>query len=158
MGCSYYEDKGGMFSFSPFCHKKSDYVNEDVYDKYCKGYYYSDCPIYKGSDSSGGCYLTSACVYAKNLPDDCYELQTLRGFRDSWMQESEEGKKAVREYYEVAPKIVSAINETVNPKAIYEKIYNKMVEPCVQLIEDRKMVEAFQLYKTMVCQLKEKFC
>lgn len=158
MGCSFFEDKGGMFSFSPYCHKKGDYVNSDVFDQYCKGYYYSDCPIYKGNSSSGGCYLTSACVYAKNLPDDCYELQILRTFRDTWMKGSEEGQKSIEIYYETAPKIVLAINDTVNPKAIYEKIYNEMVLPCVRLIEQNKMQETFELYKEKVFELRKLYC
>ena len=30
----------------------------------------------------GGCFLTSACVKFKGLPDDCAELETLRAFRE----------------------------------------------------------------------------
>lgn len=67
--------------------------------------------------------MTSACVYAKNLPDDCYELQTLRTFRDTWMKGSKEGQKSIATYYDTEPKIVFAINDMANPKAIYEKIY-----------------------------------
>lgn len=39
----------------------------------------------KGSKtfSSEGCFLTSACTEAHGLPDDCYELTTLRKYRDS---------------------------------------------------------------------------
>lgn len=157
MSCSFYENKGGMFGFSPYCHKKGDYVNSDMYDDYCKGYYYSDCPIYKGNSSTGGCYLTSACVYAKNLPDNCYELQTLRHFRDTWMKKSEEGRQAITEYYQIAPQIVSEINEMENSKVIYEKIYDEMILPCVKLIEKNKMRETFKLYKEKVCELT-KYC
>ena len=80
MSCSYYTFRQGDY----YCTKKSDYVNEDVYYKYCRNWDYSDCPVYKG-DTSGGCYLTSACMYSKGLPDDCYELETLRNFRDTWL-------------------------------------------------------------------------
>ena len=31
-----------------------------------------------GSSGTEGCFLTTACVVAKGLPDDCDELQTLR--------------------------------------------------------------------------------
>ena len=40
--------------------------------------YYKSNNKNSGSGSSAGCYLTSACVEAKGLPDDCQELQTLR--------------------------------------------------------------------------------
>lgn len=154
MSCSYYTFRQGDY----YCTKEGEYVNSDRYYKYCRNYDYADCPIYKGDSSSTTCYLTSACVYAKNLPDDCYELQTLRTFRDTWMKGSEEGQKSIEIYYDTAPKIVSAINDTVNPKAIYEKIYNEMVLPCVRLIEQNKMQETFELYKKKVYELKKVYC
>ena len=33
-------------------------------------------------DNDSGCFLTTACIRAKGLPDDCMELQTLRAYRD----------------------------------------------------------------------------
>ncbi|MDD7282114.1 MAG: hypothetical protein PUH10_09040, partial [Erysipelotrichaceae bacterium] len=117
---------------------------------------YSDCPIYK-TDTSGGCYLTSACMYAKGLPDDCYELETLRSFRDTWLKNSDGGKEIIEQYYEVAPKIVSAINETDDSKLVYENLYNKMVKPCVELIEREKYQEALELYKNTTLMLKEEY-
>ena len=158
MSCSYYKDRGGMFSFQPYCYKKEDYVNTDMFDKYCKGYYYSDCPIYKGgSDSSDGCYLTSACVYAKGLPDDCHELTVLRGYRDGWLRTAPEGEALIEQYYKEAPRIVSNINERSDQKSIYEKIYEEVVCPCVEYIENNEMKEALQLYKNMVLDLKKKY-
>lgn len=47
--------------------------------------YYDNTEDSKSSSSnnnSSGCYLTSACVNAKGLPDDCEELTVLRNFRD----------------------------------------------------------------------------
>lgn len=153
MSCSYYTFRQGDY----YCIKKSDYVNEDVYYKYCRNWDYSDCPIYKG-DTSGGCYLTSACMYAKGLPDDCYELETLRNFRDTWLKNSEEGMAIIKEYYEVAPKIVSAINETKESKKVYDMLYEEMVQPCVKFIEQKKYKETVHLYRSMTMQLKEKYC
>lgn len=153
MSCSYYTFRQGDF----YCAKKGDYVNEDVYYKYCRKYDYADCPIYKG-DSSGGCYLTSACMYAKGLPDDCYELETLRKFRDTWLGATEEGRVVVERYYEVAPRIVSAINETMDNKAVYETLYQKMVKPCVELIEQKKYEEALEVYRDSMLQLEKAYC
>lgn len=153
MSCSYYTFRQGDY----YCTKKSDYVNEDVYYKYCRNWDYSDCPVYKG-DTSGGCYLTSACMYSKGLPDDCYELETLRNFRDTWLKNSEEGQEIIKEYYEVAPKIVSAINETKESKKVYDMLYEKMVQPCVKLIEQKKYKETVHLYRSMTMQLKEEYC
>lgn len=153
MSCSYYTFRQGDY----YCTKKGDYVNEDVYYKYCRNWDYSDCPIYKG-DSSGGCYLTSACMYAKGLPDDCYELETLRHFRDTWLKNSKEGNQVVKQYYEIAPKIVSAINDTKDSKAVYEMLYEKMVKPCVVFIEQKRYQEALELYRNMTLKLEKEYC
>ena len=150
MACSYYTFRQGDY----YCQKNQKYVNEDVYYKYCRNWDYRDCPIYKGNDS-GSCYLTSACTYAKGLADDCYELETLRKYRDTWLRKTEEGEKLVRKYYEIAPKIVSAINERTDSKAVYEMIYNRMVKPCVELIEQNKMEETLALYQRMTLELLE---
>lgn len=153
MSCSYYTFRQNDY----YCTKKGDYVNSDIYYKYCRNYDYADCPIYKG-DSSGGCYLTSACMYSKGLPDDCYELETLRNYRDTWLKNSKEGESIIAHYYEVAPKIVSAINEMMNSKEIYEKIYEKMVKPCVEYIEQKKYQETLELYRDMTLQLEKEYC
>ena len=153
MSCSYYTFRQGDY----YCVKKGDYVNEDVYYKYCRNYDYSDCPIYKG-DSYGGCYLTSACIYAKGLSDDCYELETLRRFRDTWLKNFKKGKDVIKQYYEIAPKIVSAINETKNSKLVYDMLYEKMVKPCVTFIEQEKYQEALELYQRMTLQLEKEYC
>lgn len=156
MSCSYYENKSsGWFSSNAYyCHKKGDYVNEDAWDRYCKGYSYSDCPIYKGS-SSGGCYLTSACVYAMGLADDCDELQTLRHYRDTWMKLTKEGRELIKQYYEIAPRVVSVINERQDKKSVYQKIYEEMVLPCVKLIKQEKYDETLELYKSYTLKLSQ---
>lgn len=153
MSCSYYTFRQGDY----YCYKKEDYVNSDVYYKYCRNYDYADCPIYKG-DTSGGCYLTSACMYAKGLPDDCYELETLRHFRDTWLKSSDVGEEVIKQYYEIAPRIVSAINERKDSKSVYEMIYEKMVKPCVEFIEQKKYQETMELYRSMTLQLEKKYC
>lgn len=152
MSCSYYVFRQGDF----YCTKKEDYVKSDVYYKYCRNYAYPDCPIYK-ENSSGGCYLTSACVQAKGLSDDCYELETLRCYRDMWLKSTVEGKEIVKQYYEIAPKIVCAINATNDSKSVYEMLYERMVKPYVEFIEKKEFHEAMELYRNMILELKEKY-
>ena len=97
-------------------------------------------------------------MYAKGLPDNCYELETLRHFRDTWLKGSEEGQAVIKKYYEIAPKIVSAINETKDSKSIYEMLYEKMVKPCVEFIEQGKYQETLELYRNMTLQLEREYC
>ena len=157
MSCSFYQDKGDSWSFRPYCHKKKDYVNDDVYQRYCKNYSYDECPIYKDDGSSSSCYLTSACVYAKGLPDDCHELETLRRFRDTWLKKQPGGQELVKRYYAIAPKIVGTINDNPDRKGIWEEIYEKMVLPCVKLIEEGKNTETVELYHGWTERLEREY-
>ena len=124
-------------------------IDSDTVYRYCWGYHYEDCPRYKAKQSSGGCFLTSACVKTKGLPDDCYELTTLRRFRDEYMANQECGKCEIAHYYNVAPKIVEIINGCDNSNDIFEKIYNELVLPCIKMIEDANLVGAHNHIRTL---------
>lgn len=141
--CFYYAWKYGDY----YCQKKEERIPDDIYQKYCKNYNYGDCPIYRGEDSSGGCFLTSACVEAMGLADDCYELTVLRRFRDTYLQSRAEGGALIRKYYEAAPEIVRKIKRKSDCGAIWQEIYREMVQPCVLLIEKGRYEEALEYYK-----------
>lgn len=153
MTCSYYTFRQNDY----YCQKKGDYVNDDVYFRYCRNYSYDECPIYKG-DPSGGCYLTSACTCAKGMPDDCHELQVLRNFRDNWLAGQEGGLDAITRYYAVAPKVVEAVNSAKGSREAFDAIYEELVAPCVKLIEQGRNEEAFKLYQGMTLQLEQQYC
>ena len=80
------------------------------------------------TNGSTGCYLTTACVDYFGKPDDCYELETLRSFRDGFMQTSTEMKEAAKKYYVIAPKIVAKINSLPNKASVYQKMYTDLVQ------------------------------
>jgi hypothetical protein len=60
--------------------------------------------------AGGGCFLTTACCGVIGLPDDCFELATLRRFRDEVMMSSADGRADVARYYAEAPQIVAGIH------------------------------------------------
>lgn len=151
MSCPYY-----WYNYHYACRKSGKDVNEDTYDKYCKGYDYSDCPIYKGQDASG-CFLTSACVEAKGLPDDCYELALLRSFRDNYLRRTASGCSEILEYYFVAPQIVEKIHARSDSTAVFLRIYDSLVKPCVTLIENGENEKAHALYRTTVLALQAEY-
>lgn len=153
MSCPYYTFRSNDY----YCTKKSDYVNSDVYYKYCRNYDYDDCPIYKGDTGSGGCYLTSACVEAKGLPDDCMELTTLRNFRDNWLKNQPGGLAEVAEYYAAAPKIVEKINALPNAKEIWGELYENLVLPCVKLIQKGELEETRKVYRACSLELSQQY-
>lgn len=134
-------------------------IDSDTVHRYCWGYHYRDCPRYiaKNGGSSDGCFLTSACVEAKGLPDDCYELVTLRKFRDEYLAKQECGKCEIAHYYHVAPAIVERIKERENTTSIFEKIYSDLVAPCIKMIEDSNFTGAHELYRNYVLMLEKQY-
>ena len=105
---------------------------------------------------SNGCYLTSACTEAMQLPDNCYELQTLRKFRDDYVAQTTDGRSMIEEYYETAPEIVDAINATGNGNEIFKGLYAEINE-IVSLIENGKSEEAVLAYRILTQSLKNKY-
>lgn len=149
MSCKYY-----WWNNHYACRKSGNDVDEDTYAKYCKNYDYEDCPIYKSGNESSGCFLTSACVEARGLADDCEELTILRAFRDGYMRNLPNGQKDICEYYHVAPAIVEKIHALPNAKEIFDGLYNDLVAPCVVLIQNKYNGAAYTLYKSKVQELK----
>lgn len=155
MSCPYYKFESSLFGGDYYCIKQEKAVSSDIYYKYCRSYDYDDCPVYKHESSSSGCFLTSACTAARGLPDDCQELQTLRSFRDDWLKKTDEGIELVTRYYEIAPKIVAAIDAKPDCLEIYDRIYCEMVAPCVELIGQGKYQEALGLYRDRTLVLEK---
>lgn len=104
-----------------------------------------------------GCFLTTACVEARDLPDDCYELQTLRDFRDNYVRHLPHGEETIREYYEIAPRIITRINDTANPAEVFETMYERLVQKSIKLIEAGRKTEAFENYRLIVRELKQEY-
>lgn len=109
------------------------------------------------SSNSSGCFLTTACTEAKGLPDDCDELETLRAFRDGYLQGREGGEREIRYYYTVAPKIVEAVNKRDDAAQIWHYVYEELVAPCVRMIKDGQNEEAYELYKNYTMLLEQEF-
>lgn len=119
---------------------------------------YSDRRIaYNMTESSlgSGCFITTACIESRGLPVGCYELETLRKFRDNWVSKHENGPAEIGIYYEIAPKIVEKLDCLPNSKEIYEKIYQEVVLKCVRFIEEGKEEDAYLLYKNASFDLKK---
>ena len=96
--------------------------------------------------SGGGCFITTACVEYMNLADDCYELKTLRKFRDEYMLKHENGINLAQNYYETAPKIVEILKTKQNAKEIFNNLYYDYIIPSVKAIEENNNVLALSIY------------
>jgi hypothetical protein len=110
------------------------------------------------TQKSGGCFITSAVCRVLGKPDDCEELQVLRKFRDTYMTRDAGMSRDVAEYYEVAPKICAAIEESPDGGlAEYTAVYACALLPALALIQIGDYRWAYLVYKTMVERLKEKY-
>lgn len=110
------------------------------------------------SGSSGGswCFISTACVEARGLPDDCLELQLLRDFRNRFVRGLPCGAEVIAEYYQKAPLIVGRINAHAERKVIYTDLFSRLVKPSVALIRKGKYDEAFRVYRDIVRELEAK--
>lgn len=113
---------------------------------------------YTPKKKSSLCFITTAVCKYFNKPDDCYELTTLRKFRDYWLAIQPEGKELIEEYYAIAPGIVTAIDTSSEKDRIYMRILSDYIEPCIKLIEVGAYDTCKKLYIDMVNDLKDKFC
>ncbi|MEC5158774.1 hypothetical protein [Chryseobacterium sp. MP_3.2] len=105
-------------------------------------------------DGELDCFLTTACVAHKNLPDNCYELNTLRKLREYVMMPNEKYKALIEEYDVVAPKMLLNINKSANKEEILEHIYTNLVLPSVTFLEAGKNEEAINYYADYVSEMK----
>ncbi len=109
------------------------------------------------SSSRGGCFLTSACMEAKGLPDDCDELETMRRYRDEVLARQTGGKEEINRYYAIAPDIVENINKRKDAKEIWQRVYDEMVAPCVAYIKAAEYDQAFALYRDYALRLEAQY-
>jgi len=104
----------------------------------------------KDSGGGNGCFLTTAACEYQCLPDDCYELQTLRSFRDNILMPNLGGKALVHEYYQVAPGLVSLLDDASVADLVWEQI-----QKTVGFIENNRNEDAKKCYTNMVNPLKK---
>lgn len=107
--------------------------------------------------SGGGCYLTTACMKAtaEKFDDSCYELKTLRMFRDTYMKSLYPNE--VTQYYDLAPRIVNEIEKDSDNALIFKQIYKELIIPVIRLIESKQLEDAHILYKEYSCKLANEY-
>lgn len=97
-----------------------------------------------------GCFITTAVTKAAGLPDDTWQLQLLRKFRDDYLLSTEGGKEAVNLYYQIAPAIVAALDASPLAAAHYNYLKCNFIDRAIQLISDGQNEEAAGVYAGMV--------
>jgi len=107
-------------------------------------------------DEEKGCFISSACARAAGLPDDCDALQTLRTFRDEYLEAQGDGPELIAEYYRIAPRIVSAINASPDAASIYRDLYQRLVLSAVAEVVGGRPTEATKIYREIVEELRDR--
>ncbi|MDR0920007.1 MAG: zinc-ribbon domain-containing protein [Oscillospiraceae bacterium] len=111
----------------------------------------------KKKKSGGLCFVTTAVCEYFNKPDDCYELTTLRSFRDNWLIVQTKGDNLIKEYYDIAPKIVEILNLRSDKDIIYNNLWLNYISPCIKLIELTAYQSCRDLYVEMITNLKNSY-
>lgn len=103
------------------------------------------------------CFLTTACCEAYEKPDDCYELEALRAFRDDWLRHQPGGAEAIAAYRVVAPKICAALARDPRRGFQLARIYWGTIVPCLALIRLGLRRPAYALYRRLVLRLTTRY-
>lgn len=102
------------------------------------------------------CFITTACIKAKGLPDNCEELMILRQFRDNYMTKNKNGSEMIEDYYIIAPQIVNHIAALPDGQKIFCELYDEVVKS-VNLVKQGRNKEAMQNYVSVVRGLKNQY-
>ncbi len=119
-----------------------------------KGKGKTSVPTKKGKK---GCFITSACVEARGLPDDCEELATLRGFRDGYLSRIEGGQGLIELYYSLAPAILAEIKAREDAAGVLKGLY-AVIRTCVEDVRRGRNDRALATYTGMMGQLAAQYC
>lgn len=103
-----------------------------------------------GRPFGGGCYVTTAICEEYGKSDNCYELTTLRNFRDNWLRYQPGGQVVIDRYYRTAPGIVKLIDKQSNHTEIYHFLNDTYLSKCLSYIEKEENEKCQAIYIEMM--------
>lgn len=106
----------------------------------------------KKGKKSEDCFITTACVEYFGLTDNCYQLQTLRRFRDEYMVVEKGRRHMVLNYYDIAPKVVEKLKVHPDRAKFFKDIFDVVNEACLA-IEKNENEAAAIMYTNAVLEL-----
>jgi hypothetical protein len=108
------------------------------------------------SEEESNCFLTTSCVKYFGLNDNCYELETLRHFRDQYLLKSLEGKELVGQYYNMAPSLVKKLESSEQRHELFKIIFSEIQSSC-RAIDKKEYIKATEIYISAVSNLLDHF-
>lgn len=100
------------------------------------------------------CFLTTVACEYYDQPDDCYELEILRGYRDQWLLQQKDGKQLIDQYYKESPSIVQKIKSSPLYSEWCEMMMEEYILKSIEYIQEHKYIEAKKIYTQMFYKLK----
>lgn len=163
--CTYLKIDGNKYDGQYWCEnlKECRYAYERECRYYCEARKRSDddrkdaldySNAHKPTSSSGsGCFITTTLCKILSLPDDHICLQTLRWFRNNYLQKSEEGLKILAKYDVVGPEISKRLSQDSGMFNVAYILLKKYIEPIVDLLDKKKYEAAKAQYTEMTNKL-----
>lgn len=115
-----------------------------------------DYEDYGGGGGGGGCFLTTACCEEVGLLDDCFELRSLRRFRDSYLLASPGGAAQVARYYQIAPYVLRNI-PAARKRAELLRLYAIYILPSAVCARVGLNALAYRLYLNGMASVTRRF-
>ena len=147
MSCQYYK-----WNSDYWCMKNNHRVSDSDYYTYCRNYNYSDCPTYKHQESSG-CYLTTLVCIILKKDDHDYVLDTMRKFRDNYLQKDQQYEQLLKDYDNIGPVLAQWIIKDSDSKVMAQDLYDKVLMKIAQELENKHYDLALSLYEDMTLSL-----
>jgi hypothetical protein len=102
----------------------------------------------------GGCFITSACCAIIGLPDDCFELRTLRRYRDEVLAKTPDGHAQIARYYALAPQVLARLaGNARESELVLLSVYARFVLPAALAAKFGLNALAYGLYTQMLTEL-----
>ena len=108
--------------------------------------------------SNSGCFITTAIVDILGYDNDCYILQILRGFRNSFLQKNPEYRNILLTYDKIGPQISVNLLQSDEKERISLIVTEYYLIPICQLIKDGEYQAAVNAYISMVKFLQNQVC
>jgi hypothetical protein len=102
-----------------------------------------------------GCFLTTACCEVLGLSDDCFELRTLRRYRDRVLVTMPGGQAALAAYYLMAPSILERLPQEERAARLLS-VYMRFVLPSALAARLGMNRLAYSLYARMMDELSRR--
>jgi hypothetical protein len=119
---------------------------------------YGQCnpPCDEGTGLTGSDCIASAAA-EKFSGNAEVKLNSLRGFRDNWLLQQENGQALYERYYFLSPAIVAEIQDRPNQEAIWQDVYDNGFSKCLELIDQERNEEAKAFYVNLMQNLVQQY-